>query len=316
MQARVAARHRIPLDTALGSFTMAKEHLTELVLAEAVELGVSDLASVRTAMAAQSAAFERLFKTAGEEYKVEAGSRPSSPEAGRAERVERLLAGERVDPSPLHYELEGHHLGLFAGSAEARSLVVDLAKEIGCISLVISRSSDELCAWLGKTREPLDPERVRNWITRKGSGDLPVAIGEPGSGYEGWRQTHEQVRSALWFARAKEGPIVEYADVVMLVAARRDQLTMNTLRERYLLPLADDRNGRDIRAALRAYFSCDKNKTAAAKTLNVSRQTLNDRIKRAEALFGERLIDCEDALYVALTLEELGCFPNLPHSLP
>lgn len=292
-QARVAARHRIPLDTALGRFTMAKEHLTDLLVAEAIEFGVGDLAAVRVAIAAQSAAFERLFKAAGEEYRVEAGSRPSSPEAGRVERAERLLARERVDPSPLHYELEGHHLGLFAASAEARSLVVALAKEIDCRSLVLTRSSDELWAWLGRTKDPPDPQVVQDWIAREGSTYLPIAVGEPSSAHEGWCLTHEQARSAVWVARARNAPVVAYADVVMVVAARRDQLTMNTLRERYLLPLADVRNGGDIRAALRAYFSCDKSKTAAAATLGVSRQTLDDRIKKAETLIKERLIDCE-----------------------
>ncbi len=195
LQARVAARHRISFDTALRRFTMAKNHLTDMVLAEAIELGVSDLSSVRAAMAAQGAAFERLLEAAGEEYKVEAGSRPGSRQASLVELAERLLAGERVDPSHLGYELDSnHHLGLYADSAEARSLVGNLAKEIDCRSLILTRSSGELWAWLGKMKEPLNPEPVRDWIAREGSPDLPIAVGEPRSAYEGWRLTHEQAR--------------------------------------------------------------------------------------------------------------------------
>jgi hypothetical protein len=315
-QARVAARYRIPLETALGRFTKAKNHLTDMMLAEADELGVNDLSSVRDLISAQDAAFERLIDAAGKEYAQAAEARPSSPEAKRVELARRLLEAERVDPSPLGYELDGHHLGLFAGSAEARPLVGSLAKEIGCLSLILTPSSEELWAWLGSTRGPLDPESVRDWIARKGSPHLPIAIGEPKSGHEGWCLTHEQARSSLWVARASGGPLVEYAEVVMLVAARQDRVAMASLRDRYLIPLANTPKGGDLRAALRAYFENGRSKAAAAKALGVSRQTLDNRIKRAQKCFGKRLVDCEGALSAALTLEELGCFPDPPDSRP
>jgi hypothetical protein len=304
-QARVAARHRIPFGDSIRRYTAAKEHLTDYIFEEVDD----DPALIRTAIAAQGAAFGRLLETATEEYQQESRG-IHSQEDRRVALAERLLARERVDPSPLGYQLDSNHIGLFADCYEARSLVGNLAKEIDCRSLI--RSSGELWAWLGRTREPLNPESVREWIDREGTPDLPIAIGEPSNGLDGWRATHEQARSALWVARAEGAPVAEYADVVMLVAARRDQLTVNTLRERYLLPLAGVPNGGD----LRAYFNCGKSKTNAAKTLGISRQALDLRIKKAENLFGERLIDCEDALSVALTLEELGCLSVPSHPRP
>lgn len=307
-QARVAARHRIPLEDSICRYTAAKEHLTDYIFEE-VDAG--DPLLIRTAIAAQEAAFGRLLETATEEYRQEAESRGiHSRENRRVALAERLLARERVDASPLGYQLEAHHIGLFADSADAAPIVRKVAKGIDCVSLILVSSSGELWAWLGNTRRPLDPEVVRDRVAREGSPDLPIAVGEPGSGHEGWCLTHEQARTSLWVARARGAPVVESAEVDMLTAIRCDRVAMAGLRQAYLLPLADARNGEDLRAALRAFFKNGRSFTNAAEDLGVSRQTLTTQIRSAEKCIGEPVGHCSDRLCAALELEELGCFPD------
>jgi hypothetical protein len=316
VQARLAARHRIPLATALLRYQAAKTLLNHFVLEEAEAVAACDPPLLRAALAAQDTAFERLFVTVTEEYGQEARSRPSSQEARLVERVQRLLAGELVDPSLLDYELDGHHLGLVACSAEARPLVRRLAGDIGCRSLVVAPSSDELWAWLGSTRGPLDPAAVRSWLAAKGCADMPIGMGEPTSGRIGWRMTHEQARASVWIATAKSAPVVEYSEAALLASLARDTLLTTSLQEKYLRPLAQARDGDVLRDTLRTYFRVDRNSSSAAAALGVSRQTVANRIQTAEKCIGQPLGKCAHALYAALSLEELGCVSVPPDSLP
>ncbi len=314
VQARLAARHRIPLETALRRYVAAEKLLTDFVLEEAAGI---DPARLRAAMAAQGTAFERLVAIVTEEYGREARARPSSHEARRVERARRLLAGELVDPSILEYDLCGHHLGLVACSAEARPLIRALTGEVGCRSLILSGLNHGLWAWLGKSREPFDPAAIRGWLASKGTPDLPIGMGEPKSGRGGWCLTHEQARSAVWVARAKSAPVVEYTEAGLLASVGRDPVLTASLQERFLLPLAGARDGGQVlRTTLRSYFQADRNSSAAAAALGVSRQTVANRLQSVERHIGVPLSECADTLLAALTLEELGRVSDLPDSLP
>jgi hypothetical protein len=316
-QARLAARLRIPLETVLLRHFAAKTRLTDFVLEEAAGAAGCDAPLLRGALGDQGAAFESLVALATEEYRREAQARPASHEARLVERVQRLLAGELVDPSLLEYELGGHHLGLVACSVEARPLIRRLAGELGCRSLVLAPASGELWAWLGSTREPIDPVAVRGWLGDNGSADLPIGMGEPKCGCGGWRLTHRQARASIWIAEARPAPVVEYPEAALLTSMGGDAVLTTSLREKYLLPLAEERDGGEVlRTTLRAYFRADRNSSSAGAALGVSRQTVANRIATAERRIGQRLNECAEALYAALCLEELGRVSGLPDSLP
>jgi hypothetical protein len=268
-------------------------------------------------MTAQGTAFQRLVAVVTEEYVREAGARPASHEARRVERARRLLAGEPVDPGILGYELDGHHLGLVASSADARPLIRKLAGELGCRSLILAPSSKELWAWLGGAREPIDPAVVRDLLASGGDPASPIGLGEPKSDRKGWRLTHAQAKRALWIAEAKSTPVVDYDEAALLSSIARDPTLTASLREKYLLPLAaGPEGGRVLRATLRSYFRAERNSSAAAAALGVTRQTVTNRLRTAEQLIGRSLGDCDTALIVALDLEELGRVPNPSHTLP
>lgn len=314
-QPRFAARHQIPLAVTLRRFTAAKEYLAEFVLAEAIAIGGDDPSLLRDAMAAPTAVLDRLLATVAEEYEREARSRPGPREARLVACAERLLAGEPADPSILEYELDCHHLGLVADSADARPLLQALAGEFDCRSLVLARSSDQLWVWLGRGRGPLDPKAVRDWIAREGPPELAIAIGEPKRGRSGWRLTNEQARSAVGLARrAKDAPVVEYAEAMLVASIAGDRLTMTSLRERYVDPIGNAPNGAELLIMLRAYFKAERNTSSAAEALGISRQTAALRIKEVEECIGERVNQCEDRLVPALMLEKLGFFPDRSES--
>ncbi|HEX3041437.1 MAG TPA: helix-turn-helix domain-containing protein [Solirubrobacterales bacterium] len=233
------------------------------------------------------------------------------------ERARRLLAGEVTDRSLLDYELGCHHLGLVANSAEARPLVRRLAAAVGCRSLILTPSDEELWAWLGSTREPVESARVRNWLASEGDPSLPIGMGEPKSGRDGWRLTHQQARASIGIAAAQSAPVVEYAWAALPASMGGDVLLTTSLQEKYLRPLDNSRLGGEVlRTTLRSYFRAEWNRSAAASALGVTRQTVTNRIQAAEECIGLPLAECKDALTAALRLEELGCIKDPPDSLP
>jgi DNA-binding PucR family transcriptional regulator len=101
----------------------------------------------------------------------------------------------------------------------------------------------------------------------------------------------------------------------MLAAAAKDPLFVTSLREMYLAPLGE-KGHRDVplRETLRAYFAAGRNASSACSALGVSRQTVANRLLTVEERLQHPLAKCADALQVALSLEELGHFPDLPDS--
>jgi hypothetical protein len=314
MQARLAARHRIPLETVLQRYLAAMTVLRTFVLEEGAAIEGCDPAVLPAAIAAQGAAFERLHLSAAKEYGQAALSLPVPHEMRLVERVRRVLAGEQVDASLLGYELGGHHLGLVARSAEARTLVRRLVKEIGCRSLILAPSSEEMWAWLGSARGPIDSAAVRTWLDANGRTDLPIGMGESKSERIGWRLTHCQAGRSLWVAAAKSAPVADYPEAAILASLANDPVLTTSLEERYLHPLSKARDAGTLRKTLRTYFQADGNGSSTASALGVTRQTVANRIRMAEDCIGLPLRECRDALQAALDLEELGRISVQPDS--
>lgn len=312
-QARAAARHRIPPETAMRRYTAAERRLARHARQKGADIDPQEL---EAALSSLDAAFERLIATVADEYRRVEQSRPGSLEARKVARARRLLAGEPTDPSMLEYDLGGHHLGLVAGSAEAQPLLRRLARDLGCNSLLLPSSPNELWAWLGSGREPIDAGAVREWLAAEIGPEERIGLGEPKHDRHGWRLTHNQAQGALWVARARQAPMAEYSEVGLLASIAGDPLMTTSLHERFLEPLSSGPDGGELRRqTLLAYFRADKRSGSAGPMLGVSRQTVGNRIKKAEELIGQQLEECGQALRIALELEELGFFSYQRDSL-
>jgi PucR C-terminal helix-turn-helix domain/GGDEF-like domain len=313
-QARLAARHRIPHELVTRRYMAAKLVLTRFVLEEGAAIPGFERATLEKALAAQAFAFEQLVAAASDEYQRETATLSISREGRLAQRVRRLLSGESVDPAPLEYDLSGHHLGFVARSPEARPLLGELSAERDGRLLAVTPTEGETWAWIG-ARRPLEINRVLEWANRAWPDSIPLGIGEPAEGLSGWRRSHEQARAAAGIVRPGSGGAVRYRDAAMLTAIVRDPLLLASLPEMYLAPL-DEKNGRgrELRQTLRAYFETNANAASAASALGVSRQTVANRLRAVEECLGLPVSQCADTLSAALTLEELGHFPDPPDS--
>lgn len=301
-QARLAARSGVRLDTVLRRYFAGHTLLEDFLVEEAEREELLDPTALKGLLRSQAAIVDKLLAAVSRAYTEEAERRPNSAERRRVERIERLLDGELLDTSELAYDFDGWHLGILASEAEAEKALVSLAKSLDARLLLLRREEGALWAWLGARRR-LDPAELEGLASQELPAGLSLAIGEAGKGISGWRLTHRQARAALAIAlRGGEG-LVRYAEVALLASMLSDDLLVASLRELYLEPLSQERDGGEVaRQTLRAYFAAERNMSSAAAMLGVSRQTVGSRLNAIEKLVGRPLSDCATEMEAALRL--------------
>jgi hypothetical protein len=312
-QARLAARYGVGLDTVLRRYSAGYFLLSDFLVEEAERGGLRG-ADLQRLLRAQ-AALDRLLAAVSKEYAREERERPHTSEQRRAERIERLLAGELLDTSDLAYEFECFHLGAIACGPGIGNALRDLATSLDCRLLTACRGDEVLWAWLGARRGP-DPEGLRRHARALWPEGATLAIGEPAQDLSGWRLSHRQAKAALPIALRGPDSFVRYADVALLASVLQDDLFATSLRQIYLEPLERERDGGEVaRETLRAYFAAGRNVSSAAAALEINRNTVASRLRAVEASIGRPLGSCGPELETALRLGELddpGVSPSAP----
>ncbi|MET0557347.1 MAG: helix-turn-helix domain-containing protein [Solirubrobacterales bacterium] len=302
-QARLAGRNGIALETVLRRCIAGNSLLDDLIAAEAERADVPS-GSLRRLLASQATLFDRLLAAVSEEHGREMENRPSTAAARRRECVKQLLAGALVDHSELAYDLEAHHLAIVAKGDGGEELIRGLAARLERSLLAVRREEEPVWAcWLGG-RDRLAAERA----TRMLAGEVPpgafVVIGEPGEGLAGWRFSHRQAKAALPVAERSGQAVVRYGEVALLASMLGDDLLASSLRQLYLNPLEDARDGGKVaRETLRAYFASERNVSSTAAALGVDRRTVTNRIRAIEELLGRSLQTVATDLEIALRLD-------------
>jgi diguanylate cyclase with GGDEF domain/PucR-like helix-turn-helix protein len=281
VQARIAARHKVSLDTVLRRYFAGYALLGDFLIEEAdgAELRGDSLQHL---LRIQASTFDRLLAAVSEEHAREADDRLTTSDERRAELAQRLLAGERIDAAELSYELEANHLGAIAKGPGAADALRELARLLDRRLLLLGQRESVVWAWLGGRQaiEIADLERV---VPRALPSEVSLVIGEPGEGLGGWRLTHRQAKAALPIGLRSSEPFVRYADVALLASILQDDLLRTSLREIYLAPLEGERDGGKMALeTLRAYFAAGRNVSSAAVVLGVSRQAVAKRLASIE----------------------------------
>lgn len=304
VQARRAARVGVGLGTIQRRYFAGHREFGEFVTQEIERVGLLNNGEVVNHLRRiQETLLERLAAAIEHEYSQEQESIGGSR---RSEIVQRLLAGEPVEPADLaelDYEIDTYwHVGLIASGAGVEDIVQTLRRHYGCKLLYVSLNS-RVCAWLG-IQEGTTVKGEH--LSTTGHSELSVAVGEPGRGFDGWRLTHHQARAAFAVALRRPERVAWYADGRLLAAALQNETLARSLTQRYLMPLGSQRDGgAKLRRTLRTYIDLECNATSAAHGLQVGRHTVESRVHAAERLIGSTLRQCLPELDVALRLEEL-----------
>ena len=305
-QARRAARNSVSLERVLLRYNAGHTLFQDFVMQVAEQDdSASQRIALRHVLRTQGALLDHFTSSITHEYQHEVERVAHSPDLRRSEHVQRLLAGAPIDVGELEYEFDAEHLGVIAIGAKAREAVRGMAAELSGQLLSVSRSEETVWAWFGGRRTPAvaDIERL---ISTKGRVGVSLAIGEPGTGIDGWRLTHRQAQAAELVALRRPQRLTRYADVALLAAVLRDRDLAKSLLEIHLSPLEDQRNGTVSLETLRAYFAAGCNAATAAAALGVNRHTVERRLHMIEERLGRLLHTCHAELEIALRLDELG----------
>jgi hypothetical protein len=303
-QACRAARAGVSLDTVLRRYLAGYSLLTEFIMQEAsADVSFSMKAVFRLAKS-RAALFDRLIADVIGAYSQELEGEQHSVDHLRSDRVRRLLAGELLEAAELGYELSAWHLAAVANGPGALSALRALAVSLDRRLLMV-RSGENVWAWYGGRRR-LKVERVLELAESGFSAETTLAVGEPAGGLSGWRLTHQQAIAALPIAIRGSNRIVRYADVALLSAALRDNVLVRSLRDIYLAPLEEGREGSVVfHETLRAYFDAGCNASSAAAGLGVTRNTVAARLRIIEERIGRTVDGCAAELDTALRLRTL-----------
>lgn len=301
-QARTAARADVTLDTVLRRYFAGYSLLCDFVIEEAEAIEHAGGQELKRLLRAQAARFDHLVTVVSEEHASEVATCLATAEDRRAERVQRLLNGELADVAEFAYDFDSYHVGAIVKGPGASAAAAGFASDHDCRRLTVRRSENEIWIWLGARRR-FDPGRL---LDHSRTTDAIVAVGEPAKGTNGWRLSHQQAKAALAIARRMGQSVVRYGEVAVLASVLQDDILTSSLREFYLVPLEDERDGGEaLRETLRAYFAAQRNASSAAAALGVSRRTIANRLQTIEERIGRPISSVAAEIELALRLLEL-----------
>jgi hypothetical protein len=303
-QARLDARDGVSLDTVLRRYYAGSTLFGDFLAEEAERAGVPNSA-LRRLLGEQATLGDGLLAAVSAEHAREAEARPLSTADRQRECVKRMLAGELVDHSEIDYDFDAHHLALMVKGEGVEELMRGLASKLDR-RLLAGRREDEpkWACWLGGRRR-LSAEQALETLAAAVPSGMLVALGEPAEGLAGWRFSHFQAKAALPVAERLGQSIVHYADVALLASILDDDLLARSLRQLYLTPLEQTRDGgKAARETLRAYFAAERNVSSTAAVLGVDRRTVSNRLRAVEELLGRPLKEVAADLEIALRLDD------------
>ena len=233
----------------------------------------------------------------------------------RADTVERILSGRRVDAAAaertLGHSLAGRQLGFVCwteGDPEhLEAGLAAVARLAETRPLTIQEGPRAVLGWLvpGRSAE-------RDWraLERELADAAPAvltAVGEIAYGIEGFRESHRQAvaaRAVAQLATAAPPALLRYRDWALLSLLTRDPDEARAFVARELSELGTrDRSAADLRRTLLEVVRPRGGPAVAARVLGVHRNTVIQRIRRAEALRGAALDVRPAELYTALLLD-------------
>jgi hypothetical protein len=216
-------------------------------------------------------------------------------------RGEHLVALVAWRPTPLGKYVEDPG-GYATTEAAIRRYLTALGADDG---VVVPGARDAAWAWASR-HQPFDepPEERLQGIARELGVNL--AVGAPGTGVDGFRQSHQEALTARRLAAATGRVMVVYADIDLAVLLTADVELGRRFVERHLKGLiGDGPMMTDLRATLRVYLDAGRGLNRTAARLTVHRNTVMYRIKKIEEILGGPVSDDPTRLGAALLAHEV-----------
>lgn len=293
--ARAMAARGHSVDVMLRFYRLGHEYFTEKLSGSLADWIDDPAVALRTFADLERFGFryiDRISSLVAAEYVAELVRRQNQARADRDDVVRALLAGERVDSGRaervLSHRLTGRQVG-FVCWVNDRGVDLDgFAKRVGrCLGdgapLVVADGPLAVWGWASTTGEVKSSTMAAELA---GSEPVHLAVGSPHPGAAGFRATHLEAirtRRVVELSGRAAPSITEFDDVALVDAIARDLDTARAFVAAQLGDLAGDGGKeRGERAALLAVLDAQGSLTAAARTLGIHKNTVLQRVRRAE----------------------------------
>jgi hypothetical protein len=314
--ARAMAARGHSVDVMLRFYRLGHEYFTEK-LSESLTDRINDPAlALRTFIELERFGFryiDRISSLVAAEYVAELDRRQNQARADRDDVVRALLAGERVDSARaervLSHRLTGRQVGFVCWSKDRGVDLDGFAKHVGGHlgdghPLVMADGPLAVWGWASATEDAkISPARMAAELAGP-SEHVHLAVGSPHPGSGGFRTTHlEAVRTrrVIELSGRAAPTVTEFGDIALADAMSRDLDTARAFVAAQLGDLArDGGKERGERAALLAVLDAQGSLTAAARTLGIHKNTVLQRVRRAEERRGRPVTIKVAELHAAL----------------
>lgn len=238
--------------------------------------------------------------------------RRGSP-AQRIDVVRSVLAGQDPGADVLGYRVSGRHLAMIFWSpvgkgADPATVLAEATEVLRALPagarLVVQASARTAYGWVavrpGQHIDLADLEAA----TKGRSSVVHVASGSAGRGLDGFRASLEEAQRAHDFVTRSSGPIpavTTYDRIALVSLLLNDREQAEAFARRHLHDLtASTTESRDLRRTALTYLGVHRSTARTAEILHLHRNTVNNRIRRVEAILGYPLSDSGLELHVAL----------------
>ncbi|WP_410574722.1 PucR family transcriptional regulator [Amycolatopsis sp. cmx-4-61] len=319
--ARAMAACGYSVDMMLRFYRIGHAYFTERIVAGITGF-VPDpalaLAVVATMERFAFAYVDRISSEVAAEYVAELDRRQNQARAARTDAVRGLIAGERVDlrraERTLSHRLTGWQTAFICWTDHDDVDLVHLAGTIGAHfgsrhPLLVPDGARTLWGWVATTRAADVSSPALSPLTGRIPELVRVSIGVPAEGPGGFRDSHAQAQRGRRIAElsGRSMPVTSYADVALADVMSRDlDLARSFVASELGALAAEGRREQEERRALLAVLDAQGGLAAAAEELGVHRNTVLQRMRRAEDRRGrpatERVVELHAALYLVHVL--------------
>src|ERR1700754_496841 len=295
-------RRGLPLAVILRSYRLGHAWLWETwsgVLQDRVDDSGELVAGQDESSTSMSAYVDRISGALVEEFGTEREQMLRGAEQLRADTVRAIVGGDAIDPEAasrrLGYELRRHHVAMrvSSGASEVEGLERAVREAAAALAggepLVVAFGAARFEVWCGSF-EPPATEALERYEPPAG---VLVAFGKPGEGVAGFRSSYGEAKQAARIGALvgdSKPSVTSYARVELVSLLASDLPGARVFVAVQLGKLASTGGTADrLRETVLAFLVSGGSPTRVAEELFVHKNTVTERIKRAEEMLGRKV---------------------------
>ena len=321
VHARAMAARGYSVDVMLRFYRIGHAFFSERILTEVPQVVPDPAVALPVVAHLQRYGFaytDRISSEVAAEYVAELDRIQNQVRAARTDAVRALIAGDRVDldraERTLSHRLTGWQTAFVCWTdrddADLARVGAALGAHLGSARpLLVPDGAQALWGWVSTTRAPGVAHDDAVDLADQVPTSVRVSIGTPAQGPGGFRDSHVQAQRGRRIVELAGGPapVTSYAEIALVDTMSGDLDLARAFVAAELGALAGrGRREEEERQALLAVLDAQRGLAAAAEALGVHRNTVLQRMRRAEERRGrpatERVVELHAALRLAQVL--------------